>query len=181
MKKVLLSSLLLLTLALPVLAYETIIIKFPSRELWIKAYYKKSGAESILQYVPSGQRSNDWKRSIVIHSYKSKTPVNMLIANNTARLMKVNPTGKFKTLRMTPHDGIMWRCTDNYKNVEGQCEFFRATIGFESHITIHYMNKNKDEFMENYNQWLNIIKHAKVYNSYYRDDRTMNKSEYFEL
>ena len=179
MKKVLLFSLLLL--AIPVWAYETIIIKFPDRELWVKAYYKKSGAEAILQYVPSGQRSNDWRRSVVVHSYKNQLPINILIANNSARLMKVNPTGQFKTLRMTANDAIIGRCTNDYKNVEGQCEFFRATRGYEGNVTIHYMNKNKDEFMHDYNQWYNIVKRAKLYNSYYRDERTLDKSEYFEL
>lgn len=180
MKKALLFSL-FLAFALPVMAYETIIIKFPERELWIKAYYKKSGAEAILQYVPNGQRSNDWTRSVVIHSYKNKLPINIMIANNSARLMKVNPTGQFKTLRMTPNDAIIGRCTEDYKNVKGQCEFFRATRGYECNVTIHYMNKNKDEFMHDYNKWYNIVKRAKLYNSYYRDERTLDKSEYFEL
>ena len=40
---------------------------------------------------------------------------------------------------------------------------------------------NKDDFMENYNQWYNIIKRAKLYNSYYRDERMLDKAEYFEL
>lgn len=179
MKKVLLFS--LLFLAIPVWAYETIIIKFPERENWVKAYYKKSGGEAILQYVPSGQASNDWRQSIVVHSYQNKLPINVMLANNSARLMKVNPTGKFKTLRLTSNDGIIGRCTENYKNVEAQCEFFRATVGYEGNVTIHYMNKNKEAFMDNYNQWYNIIKRAKLYNSYYRDERTFDKSEYFEL
>ena len=43
------------------------------------------------------------------------------------------------------------------------------------------MNKDKDDFIANYNQWYNIVKKAKLYNSYYRDERTLNKAEYFEL
>ena len=181
MKKVLLSSLILTLCALPVLAYETTIIKFPERENWVKAYYKKTPLEAILQYVPKGQRSNDWTESVVVHSYKNKLPINVMIGNESARLLKVNPTGKFKTLRITPTDAIIGRCTEDYKTVKGQCEFFRATIGYESNVTIHYMNKNKDEFMDDYNKWFNIIKRAKLYNSYYRDERILDKSEYFEL
>ena len=60
-------------------------------------------------------------------------------------------------------------------------EFFRVTRGYEGIVTIHYMNKDKDDFMENYNQWYNIIKRAKLYNSYYRDERMLDKAEYFEL
>lgn len=41
MKKVLLFSSLFLLSTLMVFAYETIIIKFPDRENWVKAYYKK--------------------------------------------------------------------------------------------------------------------------------------------
>ena len=55
MKKVLLFSALFLLSTLMVFAYETIIIKFPDRENWVKAYYKKVGLEAILQYVPAGQ------------------------------------------------------------------------------------------------------------------------------
>ena len=43
MKKVLLFSSLFLLSTIMVLAYETIIIKFPDREYWVKAYYKKVG------------------------------------------------------------------------------------------------------------------------------------------
>ena len=48
-------------------------------------------------------------------------------------------------------------------------------------IKINELNKNKDDFMYHYNQWYGIIKNAKLYNSYYRDERTLNKAEYFEL
>ena len=52
MRKVLLFSLtcaVFLFSTLCVFAYETIIIKFPSKELWVKAYYKKVGNEQILK------------------------------------------------------------------------------------------------------------------------------------
>lgn len=182
MKKVLLFSILFLFSALSVFAYETIIIKFPEKELWVKAYYKKIGNEAILQYVPSGQRSNDWVRSIVVHSYKnSGYPIRNFMTNNMAKLTKANPTASYKILRMTDNDSIVGRCTNDYKNIKAQCEFFRVTKGYEGIVTIHYMNKNKTDFMDNYNQWYNIIKRAKLYNSYYRDERTLDKAEYFEL
>ena len=182
MKKVLLSSLILLFTTLSVLAYETIIIKFPDKELWVKGYYRKTPAEAILMYVPNGEYKDNWNRSIVIHSYKeSFYPINVFLSNNIARLKKINPNGNYKTLRITQDDAIIGRCTEDYKNVKGQCEFFRVTRGYEGTVTIHYMNKDKDNFMAHYNEWYNIIKKAKLYNSYYRDERTFDKAEYFEL
>ena len=182
MRKVLLFSFLFLISTLAVFAYETIIIKFPDKELWVKAYYKKVGSEAILQYVPKGQTSNNWTRTVVVHSYKnSNYPINIFLNNNIARMRKINPNGTYKTLRLTPYDAISGRCTDDYNNVKGQCEFFRVTRGYEGIVTIHYMNKDKDDFMAEYSKWLNIIKKARLYNSYYRDERTLDKSEYFEL
>ena len=69
MKKILLFSLFFLFSAIIVLAYETIIFHFPDGELWEKAYYKKRMGEAILQYVPGGQISTNWKRTIIVHSY----------------------------------------------------------------------------------------------------------------
>ena len=185
MRKVLLSSLLiglLLFSTLCVFAYETIIIKFPSKELWVKAYYKKIGNEAILQYVPSGQARDNWTRAVVVHSYKySNYPISVFLSNTSARMQKINPTAPYKTLRLTENDAIIGRCTKDYNKTQGQCEFLRVTKGYEGTVTIHYMNKNKDDFMYHYNQWYDIIKQAKLYNSYYRDERTLDKAEYFEL
>ena len=182
MKRVLLFISIFFLTALAVFAYETIIIKFPDKELWVKAYYKKVNNEAILQYVPNGQSSNNWTRTVVVHSYNGSTyPINVFLTNSTARLLRINPTAPYKTLRLTPNDAIVGRCTNDYKNIKAQCEFLRVTRGYEGIVTIHYMNKNKDDFMENYNQWYNIVKRAKLYNSYYRDERILDKSEYFEL
>lgn len=182
MKKALLFSIIFIITSISVLAYETIIIKFPEKERWVKAYYKKVGMEAILQYVPSEQSRTNWSRSIIIHSYKHSTyPIRVFLTNSTAKLTKVNPTTKYKTLRLTENDAIIGRCTENYGKIQAQCEFFRVTKGYEGIVTIHYINKNKSDFMSNYNEWYNIIKKAKLYNSYYRDERTFDKAEFFEL
>lgn len=182
MRRVLLFSLIFVLTSICVYAYETVIIKFPEEQIWVKGYYKKVGNEAILQYVPRGQSSNNWTESVVIHSYNhSGFPVNVFITNNTAKMLKVNPTAPYKTLRMHSNDAIVGRCTEKYGNVEAQCEFFRATRAHGGIITIHYMNKNKDDFMSNYTDWYDRIRKAKFYNSYYRDERTFDKSEYFEL
>lgn len=181
MKKALLFSLLFFV-CLSVMAYETIIIKYPAGEMWVKAYYKKKGSEAILQYVPNGQASNNWQRTIVVHSYnESGYPINVFMNNNVAMMQKTNPTAKYKTLRSTANDAIVGRCTQDYKNIEAQCEFFRVTRAHDAVVSVHYINKDKDDFMRNYDEWYNIIKRAKFLNSYYRNERTLNKSEYFEI
>ena len=48
-------------------------------------------------------------------------------------------------------------------------------------ISIHYINKDQEEFMRDYKRWYDIIKKAKFLNTYWRNNRILNKSEYFEL
>ena len=182
MKRVLLCSLILLVTTLVAFAYETIIIKYPPGELWVKAYYKKVGLEAILQYVPKGQTHENWKRTIIVHSYnESGFPVSTFISNDLARMMRTNPTANYTYLRMTDYDSIAGRCTNDYKNIKGQCEFYRTSRAHGGIITLHYITRDKADVMANYKEWYEIIKKAKYYNSYYRDERTFDKSEYFEL
>ena len=182
MKRVLLFSLIFFISTISVFAYETIIIKFPEKQLWVKTYYKKINTEAILQYVPIGQSKNNWHKTIVIHSYNdSNYPTNVFFNNNIMRLSKINPTAAYKTLRLTNYDAIAGRCTEAYKNIDAQCEFYRVTRGAQGIVTIHYMNKDKSDFMYNYSQWYGIVKNAKLYNSYYRTERIFDQAEYFEL
>ena len=183
MKKALLVSIIFMVLTcLTVFAYETVIIKYPDGELWEKGYYKKVGNEAILQYIPAGQSYRNWNRTIIVHSYyDSAFPVNIFIANELARMTKNNPTGKYKYLKLSPVDSIAGRCTEDYKGIKAQCEFYRVSRAHEGIISVHYINRDKKDFMKNYSQWFEIIKKAKFLNTYYRNDRTLNKSEYFEL
>lgn len=182
MKKVLLFSLAILFFIPVVLAYETIIIKYPQGELWKKAYYKRAGDEAILVYLPKGQTPQDWRRSIIVHSYYgSGYPVNIFMSNEIAKMKKTNPTGNYKYLKITYADALATRCTDDYKNVKAQCEFYRVTRAHNGIISLHYINRDKEDFKDNYREWYDIIRKAKQYNSYYRDERTFDKAEYFEL
>lgn len=182
MKKVLLFSIFLFLSSLCVFAYETIIIKYPAGEVWEKAYYKKVGLEAILQYVPKGQTHKEWTRSIIVHSYdESGYPVNVFIANELAKMAKTNPTSNYKYLKLTDVDSIAGRCTSDYKNVIGQCEFYRVTRAHGGIITLHYVNRDKNDFIANYKQWYDIIKRAKYLNTYWRNERTLNKHGIFEL
>lgn len=182
MRKALLISLILIITTLTVFAYETVIIKFPENEVWEKAYYKKVGLESILQYVPRGQTKNNWNRAIFIHAYdEAAYPITVFMANNIALMAKNNPTSAYRYLRLNDVDCIAGRCTDNYKGIHGQCEFFRATRAHGGIISIHYVNKDRDDFIRNYKVWFDIIRKAKFMNTYWRNDRILNKSEFFEL
>jgi hypothetical protein len=182
MKKALLVSIIFFMTVLAVFAYETVIIKFPQNEIWEKAYYKKVGTESILQYVPKGQTYRNWNRAIIVHSYNHVYyPVTVFMANNIALMAKNNPTAPYKYLRLNDNESIAGRCTKDYKGIHSQCEFFRATRAHSGIVSIHYINKDKDDFMKNYQMWYDIIKKAKFMNTYWRNDRILNKSEYYEL
>ena len=182
MKKALLFSLIFLFTTLIAFAYETIIINYPDGENWEKAYYKKRGMEALLQYVPVGETNDNWNRSIVIHTYnQSIYTVYTFTDNSINKMIKINPTAKYRTLKLTHDDVLLTRCTDDYKDVKAQCEFLRITKAHGGIITIHYLNKNKQDFMDNYTLWKEVIKGAKFYNSYYRDERTFDKSIQFEL
>ena len=181
MKKVLLFSLILLT-TLGVCAYETIIFHFPDGELWESAYYRKIGNQAILQYVPGGQTSEIWTRSIVVHSYNEMDyPASYFASTEMRKMLKLNPTGKYQTIKARENDAIYTRCTEDYKNIPAQCEFLRITKAHGGTVSIQYMNRNKKDFENNYTLWLEVIRNARLMNSYYRGERTFDKALYFEL
>jgi len=182
MKKVLLFISLIIFVTLSVFAYETIIFHFPDGELWESAYYRKVGNESILQYVPGGQTSNNWTRTIVVHAYSESDAVATYFAQREMlKMRKINPTGKYSTIKARENDAIFTRCTDNYKDIKGHCEFLRVTRAHGGIVTIQYMNRDKKDFENNYTLWLQVIRDARLMNSYWRDERTFDKSLYFEL
>ena len=96
-------------------------------------------------------------------------------------MLKNNLTSQYKYLKIDERDCITGRCTQDYKGIKGQCEFFRASRAHGGIISIHYINKNKEEFIKDYKRWYDIIKKAKFLNTYWRNNRILNKSEYFEL
>ena len=181
MKKVLLFSLLFLS-TLAVYAYETIIFHFPDGELWESAYYRKIGNEAILQYVPGGQTSTDWTRTAVVHSYnENESPAPFFAQTEIRKMMRINPTGKYKIIKSRENDAIYTRCTENYNKLPGHCEFLRITRAHGGIVTIQYINRNKTDFDNNYTLWLQVVRDARLMNSYYRGERTFDKSMYFEL
>ena len=181
MKKVLLFSLILFS-TLAVCAYETIIFHFPDGERWDSAYYKKIGLEAILQYVPYGQTSDNWTRSIVVHSYnENESPAPFFAQKEIRRMRRINPKGQYQIIKSRENDAIYTRCTEDYQKVQGHCEFLRVTRAHGGIVTIQYMNRNKKDFENNYTLWLQVMRDARLMNSYWRDERTFDKSMYFEL
>ncbi len=183
MKKVLLFSLIFsIIFSVAAFAYETIIIDFPRNTKWVKAYYRNIGTEAILQYVPEGQKSANWKQTVFVHSYKDNfAPTSQVSDRLTAQLMSQNPTGRYHYLRYSGVDSIAVRTTSTYKGIPGQGEIFRTTKASEGVMTIQYIDRDKVRFKKDYNMWLKIIRDARVYNSYWRDNHVLNKSEHFEL
>ena len=181
MRKALLFSFLCMTI-LAVSAYETIIFHFPDGELWEPAYYKKVGNEAILQYVFGGQTSNNWTRSIVVHSYnENESPATYFAQKEIRKMRKINPKGQYQIIKSKENDVILTRCTENYNNIQAHCEFLRVTRAHGGIVTIQYMNRNKKDFENNYTLWLQVMRDARLMNSYYRGERTFDKSMYFEL
>ena len=181
MKKLLLFSILLLT-TLAVCAYETIIIHFPDGELWEAAYYRKIGNEAILQYVPGGQTSNNWTRTIVVHSYnESDMTIPWFAQREIRKMRKINPKGRYHTIKSNENDAIFTRCTEEFEKQQPHCEFLRLTRAHGGAVSIQYMNRNKKDFENNYTLWLEVIRGAKLMNSFYRTERTFDKSMQYEL
>ena len=96
-------------------------------------------------------------------------------------MRKINPTGQYSIIKSRENDAIYKRCTENYNDLPAHCEFLRITRAHGGLVTIQYMNRNKDDFDNNYTLWLQVIRDARLMNSYYRDERTFDKSMYYEL
>lgn len=183
MKKVLLFSLFCYCfVSLAAMAYQTIIIDFPKKSKWEVVYYRNLATEAILQYVPEGQSVSNWKQTVIVHSYRESTyGAHQLSDIVSAQLIRQNPTGKYQYLRYSGVDSVAVRSTSNYKGIAGQCEILRTTKAAEGLMTIQYIDRDKDHFKQNYNTWLKIIRDARTYNSYWRDNRVLNKGESYEL
>lgn len=183
MKKLLLFSFILcFFIQLVSAAYETIIIDFPKGEKWNVVFYKKIGAEAILQYVPEGQTYNKWKQTIIVHSYKDNNSSPAQLSNIvTAQLQVQNPTGRYKYLKYGDFDSIAVRGTADYKGIAAQGEILRTTKAAEGLMTIQYIDRDREHFKQQFNKWLKIVRDARTYNSYWRDNYVLNKEECYEL
>lgn len=183
MKKALLFSLILIFQSFVcAFAYETVIIKYPDGELWEAVYYKQTYNEGIAQYVVKGDTSKHWSKTVIIHSYNNYINTARTLIGSVIELnQRQNPTSRYTFVKNTSNDAIAVRCTNYYKNLVPQCEILRAAKGHKGIITIHYINKNISEYRDTYDDWYERIKKAIFYESYFRNDRILNKALYLEI
>ncbi|MDD3435780.1 MAG: hypothetical protein PHC64_01360 [Candidatus Gastranaerophilales bacterium] len=166
------------------LAYETVIVKFPPNQGWHADFYQHEGVEAILQYVPVGENAQNWNRTVIFHAYK-----NVNWTSSTARFMdkmtmqmeNKNSSGLYKYLKYTENDSIAVRCVTKNAYIPTQCEIYRVSKSFEGLISMHYINKNVQDYKATFDMWYQIMKDVLIYQSYYREDRIMDKATSFEL
>ena len=182
MKKVLLLIISLIFIPVFAWAYETVLIDFPQEEGWHTVYYQKQGSEAILQYVPAGQDQDQWTKTLIFHSYKNrKDNTTTFMNHSTIQMEAKNSSQLYRYIKSTPMDSIARRCVNKNSAIPSQCEIYRVSKSFEGLITMHYINKNKQNYIDTYNDWLDIVKNIKIYRSYYREDRILDKASSFEL
>ncbi len=183
--KIVLLSSIFLSIIPAVNAYETVMLNFPLNKGWHKVYYKPGKSENIVQYVPSGQTKDNFKETVVYHSYKVKSDTYqnalLYLKKQLAPLQTYAKGLKVTHVKNDRGDAIIIFCAEDINNKGGQCEVMRSTKSHEGVIVIHYVNRNIKEFWEKKDEWLDRIKKAKTYYSYYRTDYVMNKETYFEL
>ena len=184
MKKVLLSIISIFAIQLCVFAYETVLIDFPANQRWDAVYYATQGTEAILQYVPYGQSEKNWTKTLIFHSYKTLNQsgsAGTLMDTTTMQMENQNTSQLYRYLKYSEMDSIATRCVQKNSRKDAQCEIYRTSKSFEGLISMHYINKNVQEYKSTYNTWYNIVKNIRIYQSYYRDNRVMDKASSFEL
>lgn len=176
---------LLMNIAAPLVnAYQTALITYPEyNKNWKKAYYGKQGDEAISQWVPSFSNKDNWGESVVFHSYNyaKGNSCYKFMMNLINSVESRNKTMKTQILKDNFEDSVAIWCVDKTKSMSAQCEIVRVTSGYEGLISIHYINKDKENFLSQQETWLNIVKNVRIYYSYYRWDRVMQKETSVEL
>lgn len=182
MKKVLL-LLISLFLSQAAFAYQTVLIDFPQNEGWHAVYYQNITEEAILQYVPAGQTDKEWTRTIVFHSYLNPVTDSaaQFMDKTTTQMEMKNSTQLYKYTKYSDADSIAVRCVTKNAYIPTQCEIFRVSKSFEGLISMHYINKNVQNYHNTYYTWYNIMQDVRIYYSYYMDDRILDKATSFEL
>lgn len=183
MKKVLLLIISLL-FAQSAFAYQTVLVDFPENQGWHDVYYANQGSESILQYVPAGQDEQNWTKTVIFHSYKSLSWTNSaagLMDRLTGQMEKQNSTQLYRYTKYKEMDSIAVRCVKKNAIIPAQGEIFRVAKSFDGLITMHYINKNIADYKSTYSTWYEIMRNIRIYYSYYREDRVLDKATSFEL
>jgi len=187
MKKVLLlfvSLILVQIAAQSVYAYESVIVDFPEKQSWHAVYYDTQGNESILQYVPVGETYQNWTKTVVFHSYRGanqdETSASFM-DKMTAQMELKNPSQAYRYTKYDDVDALATRCVQKNAYGPSQCEIYRVTNSHEALISMHYINKNVQDYKNTYELWYQIIQGVRIYYSYYRNDAILNKATVFQL
>jgi len=183
MKKVLLLIISLFVVQ-SAIAYETVLVDFPENQGWHAVYYGTQGTEAILQYVPIGQTYENWNKSVIFHSYKNLSWTDSAAAfmdSQTTGMEAKNHTQNYRYTKYTEMDSIATRCVQGNSLIPTQCEIYRVSKSYEGLISMHYINKNVSDYKSSLDLWYEIIKDIRIYYSYYRDDRILDKATTFEM
>lgn len=183
MKKVLL-LIISLFIAQASFAYQTVLVDFPQDQGWHDVYYATRADEAILQYVPRGQTGENWTKTLVFHSYKNLNWTDsaaVFMDRTTMQMEAKNSTQLYKYTKYSEMDSIATRCIAKNAQMPSQCEIYRVSKSFEGLISMHYINKNIQDYKNTYDSWYEIMKDIRIYYSYYMDDRILDKATSFEL
>lgn len=166
-------------------AYQTALITYPeNNKNWKQIYFGKQLDETISQWIPSYSYQKDWAESVVFHSYNwaKGNSCYKFMMNLLANVGSQNKTMKSQVIKDSSVDSIAIWCVDKNASMPAQCEILRVTSGYEGLISIHYINKNPQYFM-NYQKdtWLKIIRDVRIYYSYFRWDRVTGKETSVQL
>jgi len=184
MKKVLLLLISLFISQVSALAYQTVLVDFPPNQGWRSVYYTANPSEAILQYVPVGNTYESWQKTLVFHSYKNLSWTNSasrLMDQLTQQMELQNSTMLYKYTKYTEEDSMCVRCIQKNAKIGTQCEIFRVSQSHEGLISMHYINKNLQDYKNSYDMWYGIVRDIRIYYSYYMDDRILDKATSFEM
>ncbi len=184
-KKIFTIILMTLMLSGSAFAYQTALITYPDyNKNWKQVYFGKQNSETISQWIPSYEYSNNWSESVVFHSYNWAKGNNCykFMSNLLANVGSQNNTMQSWIIKDKPEDSVAIWCAKKTKTMAAQCEILRVTSAYEGLVSIHYINKNPDAFLK-YQQepWLKIVRDVRIYYSYFRWDRVTGKETSVQL
>lgn len=170
-----------------VIAYETAILHYPDRDWRMVSYVRDTdNQEVIAKFVPVYDDKLNWVEMLVFHSYKAngnaENADNFVSTVMGPNYEKFGNEIKLETIKSEREDALVSWCAEKGTDKDpAQCEILRVTKGVETMIAIQYINRDIKRFPYRKKIWIEVLKNATVYYSYYRWDRMMNKALCVEL
>lgn len=169
--------------AKPAFAYQTVAMDFVG--LWYKINYVNNERDAIVHYVRQGYTKDNWTESMVFHTFKWTKDKEMsaqeLMSSLLNDVRRKSGTLQVEYIKTHPQDMIATWCVVKNDLMPEHCEILRTTQSFDGALSMHYINKNPEHFNVVKQEWIDRIRKARVYQSYFRLDRILNKSMTFEL